>query len=301
MKLIAFALLVNALFVVGHVHFHNHSVLRYEVSSESQKALIQAVGADVWSHDGTIVFGMNDIMVSDDQKSKLAASGMVHQSTMIEDVEAHINAERAHLQSLHSQPLADWFASYHNLSEITAFYENLTATFPATTKYLPSIGVSIQGRPISALTIGSPSAKKKIYFQGGQHAREWISHATVAYITQKLLTDPAAKDLIDNIFFAIVPIVNVDGYAYTWETNRLWRKNRRQNTGGSYGVDLNRNWDDHFGGEGSSTNPASDTYCGTAAFSEPETKAASSFFIDNGPFDGAIDFHRYDSWHKGGG
>lgn len=82
---------------------------------------------------------------------------------------------------------------------------------------------------------------------------------------------------------------------YTWgnANQRLWRKNRRLNAGGSYGVDLNRNWDEHWGGEGSSGTPTSDTYRGTAPFSEPESKAVSSYCLANGPFAGAIDYHSY--------
>ena len=48
--------------------------------------------------------------------------------------------------------------------------------------------------------------------------------------------------ILDNLDVYIVPIVNVDGYIYTWTNNRLWRKNRRDNGGGVFGVDINRNW-----------------------------------------------------------
>lgn len=58
-------------------------------------------------------------------------------------------------------------------------------------------------------------------------------------------------------------------------------------------MDLNRNWDDHWGGQGSSHTPSSDTYCGTAPFSEPESKAVASYITANGPFKGAIDYHSY--------
>jgi len=142
-----------------------------------------------------------------------------------------------------------------------------------------------------------PPPKRRFFFEGGQHAREWIGHATVAYITEQLLsqyaTNPIVKAILDEIQFVIVPVVNVDGYVFTWGSNRLWRKNRRANTGGSFGVDLNRNWDDHWGGEGSSSNPTSDTYHGTAPFSEPETKAVSVYYQQNGPYAGAIDYHSY--------
>ena len=34
---------------------------------------------------------------------------------------------------------------------------------------------------------------------------------------------------------------------YTWSVDRLWRKNRSKNQGSSCrGVDLNRNYDDHW-------------------------------------------------------
>lgn len=141
--------------------------------------------------------------------------------------------------------------------------------------------------------------KKNIFVSGGQHAREWIAPATTLYIITQLITlyqsDPTVKALLDSTQFYFVPLVNVDGYAFTWtgSNNRLWRKNRRLNTGGSYGVDLNRNWDDHWGTVGTSHTPSSDTYCGTAAFSEPESKAVSSYSLSVGPIVGAIDYHSY--------
>jgi hypothetical protein len=59
----------------------------------------------------------------------------------------------------------------------------------------------------------------------------------------------------------------------------MWRKNRRTNSDGSYGVDLNRNYGYKWGydNNGSSPDPSSDVYRGTAAFSEPETQAIRDF------------------------
>ncbi|XP_064087306.1 carboxypeptidase B-like [Macrobrachium nipponense] len=67
-------------------------------------------------------------------------------------------------------------------------------------------------------------------------------------------------------------MANPDGYLYSWTSNRLWRKNRRINSGGCDGVDLNRNWDFKFG-LFASDNPCSEDYRGSAGFSEPETQA----------------------------
>jgi hypothetical protein len=38
--------------------------------------------------------------------------------------------------------------------------------------------------------------------------------------------DEQITDFLDNFEWTIIPIVNADGYAYTWSTDRMWRKNR---------------------------------------------------------------------------
>ena len=80
--------------------------------------------------------------------------------------------------------------------------------------------------------------------------------------------------------------LNPDGYDFTFtEGNRLWRKNLRDNNGDGQitlgdGVDLNRNFSTKWGydNEGSSIDPASDTYRGTGPNSEPETQALDNLF-----------------------
>lgn len=37
--------------------------------------------------------------------------------------------------------------------------------------------------------------------------------------------------ILNNFDVIICPIINVDGYDYTWTTNRLWRKTRSVNSG----------------------------------------------------------------------
>ena len=73
---------------------------------------------------------------------------------------------------------------------------------------------------------------------------------------------------------------NPDGYQYTFDTERLWRKTLSDNNGDGQitvgdGVDPNRNFAEHWGydNEGSSPDPADETYRGPSAASEPETQA----------------------------
>ena len=50
------------------------------------------------------------------------------------------------------------------------------------------------------------------------------------------------------------------------------------------GVDLNRNFDYHWGdaeNEGTSLDPCHETYAGPKAFSEPETRAISDYIMTN--------------------
>jgi hypothetical protein len=105
-----------------------------------------------------------------------------------------------------------------------------------------------------------------------------------------------------------VPVLNVDGYLHTFESpdNRLWRKSRRANGDGTYGVDLNRNWDEghwYNPGCGISSRTSSDSYGGTGPFSEPEVQAVVSLLEsirgDGGLVSAAIDWHSYGQVKRG--
>lgn len=108
--------------------------------------------------------------------------------------------------------------------------------------------------------------------------------------------DPKVQDLVKKIEFAVAPCVNPDGYKFTWSTDRLWRKNRRPD-GLCHGVDMNRNWGEHWGECGASTSPCSDTYRGPSSMSEPEVQAVANYVTDVIGQDrrivAAIDFHAY--------
>ena len=75
------------------------------------------------------------------------------------------------------------------------------------------------------------------------------------------------------IIFLKVPVANPDGYEYSREVDRMWRKNRRKNENSKCdGVDLNRNFDKAYG-TASSKNPCAEDFRGEKAFSEPESAA----------------------------
>jgi hypothetical protein len=144
----------------------------------------------------------------------------------------------------------------------------------------------------------------EVLIVGLHHAREWttseIALSIAENLTAKYQNDTRLSWLVDNREIWIVPIVNPDGLDYALSTDQWWRKNRHLNFDGSYGVDLNRNYDGSmngdsagaWGGTGSSHLPSSDVYCGVAPFSEPETQAVRDLVLARN-FTIMLDYHSY--------
>ncbi|OZJ04335.1 hypothetical protein BZG36_02374 [Bifiguratus adelaidae] len=137
-----------------------------------------------------------------------------------------------------------------------------------------------------------------LVLHGGQHAREWISVAVVTYIMDQLTSqygkDKEITKLVDNFQWTLIPVLNVDGYIYTWERNRMWRKNRQPSTFPfCVGTDPNRNWAYKWNKGGSSVNPCSEAYMGTEPFSAPEPKAMADYIAAKENVIGYIDFHAF--------
>ena len=74
--------------------------------------------------------------------------------------------------------------------------------------------------------------------------------------------DPWATDVVNENVIWILPTMNPDGLEHVWTADNLWRKNRRDNGDGSFGVDLNRNWGFAWGWDniGSDPDPSGETY-----------------------------------------
>ena len=92
-----------------------------------------------------------------------------------------------------------------------------------------------------------------IWLNGGIHAREWITPASLIYLVKQLLTSDNAKikSALSKYDFHILPVFNIDGFVYTHKSKdtRLWRKTRTNSGYKCIGVDPNRNWGSSFGGK----------------------------------------------------
>ncbi len=190
---------------------------------------------------------------------------------------------------------------YHSYQELEADLEGLQSAYPALAK-LFTIGMSLENRKITALKISDNPAQDEdeaeVLFLGCHHAREWIS-VEIPFLLGKHLVenysaDPEIRRLVDQSEIWIVPLVNPDGLEFTLHFYRYWRKNRRLNPDGTYGVDINRNYGYMWGYDnlGSSPEPGSDVYRGSAPFSEPETQAVRNLFLEKN-FRALISYHSY--------
>lgn len=161
-------------------------------------------------------------------------------------------------------------------------------------------GRTFENRDLKVLVLKTSTSRRSIWIDCGFHAREWIAISTCVWIMDKIVKDyrsgePVIKDLLNKYEIHIMPLTNPDGYEYSHTTYRLWRKNRRVNTGSScIGVDLNRNFGYQWMTGGSSSNPCSDTYAGLVADSELETKAVENAILKKrGDWDAYLTIHTY--------
>jgi len=257
---------------------------------------------DFWQNTGRLDRPV-DIMVSPATqpylKGALARRGLSY-DIMIDDVQ--VAAESQMKRDLSSNAVSFDYNVYHTYDEIQGWVSDFAAEHSSIVEQF-QIATSFEGRAINAIKMRGTagSGKPAIYWQGGIHAREWISPATVMYICKLLAegygTDDTITRMLDKFDIYIVPLLNVDGYAYTWTNDRLWRKTRSKFAGQiCIGTDPNRNYDYQWGGQGASTGKCQETYRGPYPHSEPEIAGTTSYLLElakTQTFVSFIDIHSY--------
>lgn len=194
---------------------------------------------------------------------------------------------------------------FHDYTEVKAELSRL-ALENAEVARVHLVGKSLEGRDILAIQINTTreslelgkSNKPGAIFLGAHHAREHLSVEIPLMMVQYLLKnkrDPKISALLDSRDLWFIPLVNPDGSEYDISKGSYesWRKNRRPNGDGTFGVDLNRNYGYQWGTGGSSTNTNSDVYMGPKPFSEPETQVVKAFIENHLNAKVLLSFHTY--------
>jgi carboxypeptidase T len=179
-------------------------------------------------------------------------------------------------------------ATYRRLADYGNEMRALAAANPDVVRPITLPLRSRLGRPVEGLKITTnPGARdgKPVYLQlGMHHSNEWPAAELPMEWAYELINayragDARTRSLVARVRTIIVPVVNPDGFNFSREAEGTGSaaEHHRKNctpTGCfvSEGVDVNRNYGDLWGGEGSGDNPASNTYRGTAPFSEPEAE-----------------------------
>lgn len=144
------------------------------------------------------------------------------------------------------------------------------------------------------------AGKPIVLMTGGVHARELAPVEMLMKLLDKLTSgygkDPRITQLLNTREIVIMPMVNVDGRVKV-EQGAAWQ---RKNTHGG-GVDLNRNFDNHWNYEGLNVpaswknglaDPNGEIYSGSAPASEPETQVVQAMMKKLRPVV-FVDMHSY--------
>ncbi|XP_023337443.1 carboxypeptidase B isoform X2 [Eurytemora carolleeae] len=270
--------------------YNGFSVLRTE---DTDEPLIEAIrsSTEVWKvtvDNATYL----DILVKPELQNmieQLLNCANMSYTTLIQDLQKAIDLENeesdevavASFKTSCATTSGMSWTQYQSYDTISSYMDCLGSQYGYIAQ-LYTIGSSSEGRPLKVIKIGTEGRgqrKQSIWIDGGIHAREWISPAAVSYLLMELVENTNThSDLLNQYDVYVMPVMNPDGYEYTRESNRMWRKTRSLNRGSSCrGVDPNRNFGYEWGGKGTSQDPCSDIYRGSSAFSEPETQAVRDF------------------------
>ncbi|XP_065338695.1 carboxypeptidase B-like [Cloeon dipterum] len=206
------------------------------------------------------------------------------------NIEKFLEKERKEIENIKKQEIYGLinhvtFERYMDFTEITDYLNEVAANYPSIAS-LETIGSSFEGRPQTLLKLSNGSGSNKkigVFINAAIHASDWIGPAVALNAIHQLTTNLANNQaFLDMANWYILPVANPDGYVYSWDHDRLWRKTRRPNKGSKcVGADPNRNFDVHWG-EGRETNPCVAFYQGPNVFSEVESKNIADYLIPNG-------------------
>lgn len=184
---------------------------------------------------------------------------------------------------------------YMSYDESINFLDTMEKKYPNLIKVI-SIGSTYEGRDIVLVKISknveTADEKPAMLYTGSIHAREWIGNELalkfIEYVAQNQTIDPGLEKSLNESTIYIVPCLNPDGYEYSRRHFSFWRKNRRKNHDGTFGVDLNRNFSIGFVKQ---NDTSSNVYGGEEPFSEAETSAIKAFVDSHENITIAFDYH----------
>ncbi|CAG9782207.1 unnamed protein product [Diatraea saccharalis] len=228
------------------------------------------INVDIWHVDDRNI----DFLLNGNDtgywKSFLESQNISH-TVLIDDVQKAIEKEAA--LKISGSRKVNW-DSYAQLADIYAYLKSKADAHPKNC-ILRTIGKTNQNKEIKMLKVTNGKiGNGAVLIEAGMHGREWLGVSSLLYfvetITSNFNTQPG---YIRHKDWYIIPVANPDGYEYSMNKDRLWRKNRRRLSGQCDGVDVSRNFDAFWGSKGASPDTCANNYFGPYVFSEKESIA----------------------------
>lgn len=264
--------------------YEDHKLVRLPAATRRVVQAIESLDADVWTHTIRPMQPI-ELRLDPEQYARFVDLELTH-DVLVDDLQAVVDAERARIEARQQQDDLTFYDEYRTLDDFWVRWQQISDINPDVAGF-QVIGQSLEGRDMPGFVLNGNGAQGKpvMLINACQHAREWVSPAAVTYLIEQLVDgygdDPRITRLLDELEWVIVPMMNPDGFDFTWTDERFWRKNRRDIDGSDeFGVDLNRNWSVAWGQPGASGDPASQTYRGAGPFSEPELQTFTAFVGD---------------------
>ncbi|CAG9799908.1 unnamed protein product [Chironomus riparius] len=236
-------------------------------------------GIDFWSY-GRANKAFR-IMVSPEIESNFVNfldKNEINYSIGIENVETTLKSDKITKRSLrlvNGIPNFNYYWSYPEMEEI---FNRLATDYPNLVK-LEVIGKSYLNQSIYGVRVSKNQEfglNPIIFIDAGTHAREWAGIQSAFYFLHQLVENSTIhNDLLDNVDYVFVPVVNPDGFQYSFTEDRLWRKNRHYVNYTCTGIDLNRNY--RYMWRYVANSCSGNGYPGVSALSEPETAAVAKY------------------------
>ncbi|CAK1542474.1 unnamed protein product [Leptosia nina] len=207
-----------------------------------------------------------------------------------EDVKAQLDLDDqdAEAVSRSTPPKGEMaYDRYQPLQVIYDYIDSVAKNYPNLVTLVTPAN-SYEGRPIKYLKISSTNfedkSKSLIFIESTTHAREWITPPVATFTIHKLVENLTNPDMLERFDWIVLPVVNPDGYEFTHNSTRFWRKTRSMDHFDGQrcpGVDGNRNFDFKWNTVGVSSNPCGETFPGGAPFSEVEIRVVRDILHEN--------------------
>lgn len=293
-----------------------YSVKAVNGDSLALAARLDAVGYDVVARDGSTVRVLGSVATA--QRLSQVSSGTVVGRRPAAPTgtipAAPANQDDILPRKLHGNSYPTFYGGYRTAAAYDDFESDLEAAYPTLVKKF-RYGTSWSGdNPLNAVCVTvdadqgcelTPNVDKPRFLLMSQiHARELATSETSwRYITRLVDgydKDPQITSLLNSSEIWVVPQVNPDGIervqkgitddGTNYDSAAWHRKNVDDDDApaggcgsGDYssshiGVDLNRNNDYHWGGQGTSRYACDQTFLGPTPASEPETKQLQGLF-----------------------